>query len=1134
MKPIPLMNSCMPKLYILICIFLLQIPAKSQIKTWKGGSWMTILEKANFQQKYSFEEGVPLKKIKSFARKKLYVSSLLFEKNKWLVVASEDSTIQTQNVILSEDFPKEWIDDQYTKGYVLSGAAFGNKKWVVTTKLLKNKKQEAWAYGSMAYCHNFVELKLERDQYRPRFSAFGDQYWIISTVEAKEELNLKSNNQPKKDKHSIFKFLYKNIYDSPTISSNKIRSLKLKFERLHIHLPKITFGQNENEHNCMSGIEFFIYNPFERNKQQRLLLAETFPFHQLDSLLSNSDGEALRISTIGYKSIKGRRCGQAEEYYTKALKLKKDGNCEDALATIDSALAIYDKLGTYWSTRAGIIQDECVLNNPYETKKDKKLLKLALKDINKALRYDETPYNGYSKVLIFQKLKRYPIALKTLNSIGGDNSWFYQKRAYLHECLQNYDLAIKDYHTTIILEPSNQKREDYKQWMHTPRDLKSQKKSPVLEWDQPIKNNNEYPHSDIPIKACIKNLTSKHEIRLRVNNDTLKIDALSDPLDLDCTHYINKNVQLLEEKNELQILYTLKGDQKGFPAISIHYKKSTENNAKLLLVDFKGDRLSDKILNNVKQQLESCYGIDHVESKKLLKTSKADFIDTLKAYTHSVKPTEKFFLYLYGNVTLIDGSQFWELKDSNLLSSSIIDSLFEQIPTQDKMLVQDPSYYYKDIYPYFHWKDRYFFQSDNTYSSLRSFCPNIVRQNAGDCTGYATGYAARTILEARMNNWTDPKIIQQNAFSPVFTYRAAKTKSDNLNYSGDIQNVVNSLINIGAVKHRDFRFIAAPPELEDSIYQIAQQYKIKSAVNLWQINQTDSERLLATCKAIHRRNPIVLGLIYSDSLKSSTHYKNTNERNDPENIGHAVCIIGYAIDSNGLKYELMNSWGTRNGFGSIGEDGYFWIYKDDLAKYALHAYEIKGRPSKFSTERVCGDIGLIDHDGQLIDVQLMHHSYFRLKKHLRVGARFRFMLNNDQENYIYILTQDAKGQTSIVYPQSEEQNVILNPSITNLTLPNKHHHYRLEEEQANKPFIFIKSAQKIDTQTLLQRVEKASGIDLHHKTLNAFNQKHELKTNDFDTSKVWGGHRIYYDNYWQNDNNTEKVFIIPLKVTVID
>ena len=55
--------------------------------------------------------------------------------------------------------------------------------------------------------------------------------------------------------------------------------------------------------------------------------------------------------------------------------------------------------------------------------------------------------------------------------------------------------------------------------------------------------------------------------------------------------------------------------------------------------------------------------------------------------------------------------------------------------------------------------------------SLKKYCPTPQSQGIYQtCVGWATAYAARTIMEAIRNGWTNQVYINREAYSPLFSY----------------------------------------------------------------------------------------------------------------------------------------------------------------------------------------------------------------------------------------------------------------------------------------------------------------------------------------------------------------------------
>lgn len=65
---------------------------------------------------------------------------------------------------------------------------------------------------------------------------------------------------------------------------------------------------------------------------------------------------------------------------------------------------------------------------------------------------------------------------------------------------------------------------------------------------------------------------------------------------------------------------------------------------------------------------------------------------------------------------------------------------------------------------------RSFYEGAPTSFSLKNYAPYPGNQGQyGTCTGWAVAYAARTMLEAQKNDWTDRTMITENSFSHHFS-----------------------------------------------------------------------------------------------------------------------------------------------------------------------------------------------------------------------------------------------------------------------------------------------------------------------------------------------------------------------------
>lgn len=124
--------------------------------------------------------------------------------------------------------------------------------------------------------------------------------------------------------------------------------------------------------------------------------------------------------------------------------------------------------------------------------------------------------------------------------------------------------------------------------------------------------------------------------------------------------------------------------------------------------------------------------------------------------------------------------------------------------------------------------------------SLRMYAPTPQNQGSyGTCVGWATAYAAHTIQIAHKQNWTNTKLITDNAFSPFFVYESAKPSSDIHCQEGtSLYNGLEILKDLGAVKVFDYPNKCGQ-SVSKTLERKAKQFKIKDYNRLFDRDEKD-------------------------------------------------------------------------------------------------------------------------------------------------------------------------------------------------------------------------------------------------------------------------------------------------------
>lgn len=226
-------------------------------------------------------------------------------------------------------------------------------------------------------------------------------------------------------------------------------------------------------------------------------------------------------------------------------------------------------------------------------------------------------------------------------------------------------------------------------------------------------------------------------------------------------------------------------------------------------------------------------------------------------------------------------------------------------------------------------------------ASLKKYCPAIGDQEQySTCVGWATSYAARTILWARQTNSTQTSTITAHAFSPGFLYRNIVNPSNypSCDSGSRLDDAMQSLKSLGTVLRSNYDPLC-PDEIPGNLIPIAKSFCIENYAHLFDSYDSPETIINSTKKALSEGNPVVIGMIAHESFmktRSDLWTPTADEQANPDNGGgHALCVIGYDDDKYGGAVELMNSWGE-----GWGDKGFVWVKYNDFARFTRYAFEL--------------------------------------------------------------------------------------------------------------------------------------------------------------------------------------------------
>ena len=268
--------------------------------------------------------------------------------------------------------------------------------------------------------------------------------------------------------------------------------------------------------------------------------------------------------------------------------------------------------------------------------------------------------------------------------------------------------------------------------------------------------------------------------------------------------------------------------------------------------------------------------------------------------------------------------------------------------------------------------------------SLEKYLPRRMYQGkTAMCMAYSLA-VARTILYAKNQNMRDVDEINDNRFSPFFSYILSMTEGDD-NCSGGLMPMVSLYHSkkYGMVMQKDVESpdfypntderlsCSGYPDNFESDFSFASKYTIDNFHRLTEENQIKS--------SISSKNPVIVGMgtvpfsfemmgwwgldwdpsfwnkenivcLYQHETKKRCYdyidhksgYCSEHLPSDYKSgMGHAMLLIGYDDNKYGGSFLILNSWGSKKQ--EWGSNGKIWVKYDDFFNYFDAAISISKR-----------------------------------------------------------------------------------------------------------------------------------------------------------------------------------------------
>ncbi len=429
--------------------------------------------------------------------------------------------------------------------------------------------------------------------------------------------------------------------------------------------------------------------------------------------------------------------------------------------------------------------------------------------------------------------------------------------------------------------------------------------------------------------------------------------------------------------------------------------------------------------------------------------------------------------------------------------------------------------------------------------SLKAYTPTPLSQGRQpSCVGWASGYGARTILNAIKKGWANKTaLINQNIFSPAFVYNSIKFKTDiNCKKGSYIADAMFLIKNYGVTSWNDFPYSDQKCQSKPTEYnfQLASNNKIATYLKLanWDNPYNLANKVK---KAIANKNPVVIGMRVSssfykvDGVWSGVQVGNLG--------GHAMVVIGYDDNKYGGVFELMNSWGTR-----WGNNGFGWVRYADFEKYVKTAYVMvdnikapapKPQPKpqprpKPEDVALKGSIILQLSNGNNMPVQLnpnisrnfnivsAQKTTYLVTAPYKSGTQFRIRFKSEKPAYIYLIGYGG-GDKSVnaLYP-FDNYSAYFGFTNSEVAIPNEDYFIEMDNVPGKDILCLLYSTKPIDIKKAISQIKNGQG-------------NFTSKVKDYFKSDLYQGEEVAFQSNkisFNANSNSSNSNIVPIFISI--
>lgn len=414
----------------------------------------------------------------------------------------------------------------------------------------------------------------------------------------------------------------------------------------------------------------------------------------------------------------------------------------------------------------------------------------------------------------------------------------------------------------------------------------------------------------------------------------------------------------------------------------------------------------------------------------------------------------------------------------------------------------------------------YGFNSLPSSIDLSQYCPDVKNQmHQGSCVGWASSYAARTILQAKATG-RQPNSV---AFSPSSLYNQIKLDGCQGAY---INNAMEVMRTRGVLPYSEFPYNPNSCAQLPSGNQVGlmSQFRTKGYQRLTKGGNNYEIDLQAIKQNLAQGAPVVIGMLVGNSFMQPMNGKklwrpSRSDYNMSGFGGHAMCVVGYDDNQFGGAFKIMNSWGKN-----WGDQGFGWVTYNDFSLFTKEAYGLypMGNAQNQQNDIFEVEMGLLLTKTQkLIGFRNTIGNAFQTTVPINISDKFKILVKNSMECYIYVLGMESNQSTYVLFPYTEKHSPYC--GITGTRLFPKEESLQADNIGTKDYMAIVVSKEPINIQNLKNNMN-GMGAGTFQQKINA-----ALGSSAIQNVKFSAGESIYFKGKLNGKNAIASIFEIDKK-----